>query len=71
MVTTNKLQTVARFVGDSPFSEAQVRWWIFNERHNGLASHDAIVRIGRRVYVNPEGFDRWIASQQEVRRAVA
>lgn len=58
------LKTVAGFADGSPFTEAQVRWWIFNEQSNGLAAHGAVVRIGRRVYIDTAAFDRWIESQQ-------
>ena len=68
---TRKLQSVAAFADGSPFSEAQVRWWIFNERHNGMAEQGVIVRIGRRVYVDTVAFDRWVDSQQEVRGVAA
>ena len=62
---TRKLQTVAAFAGGSPFTEAQVRWWIFNERTNGMAEAGVIKRIGRCVYINPEAFDAWVEAQQE------
>lgn len=62
---TRKLQTVSAFADASPFTEPQIRWWIFNERHNGMADHRVVVRIGRRVYIDPEAFDRWVDSQQQ------
>lgn len=58
------LKTVAAFAADSPFTEAQVRWWIFNEANNGLQAHSAVVRIGRRVYIDTAAFDRWVEAQQ-------
>jgi hypothetical protein len=68
---TRNLKTVPRFAEASPFTEAQVRWWIFNERHNGMAEHGVVVRIGRRVYLDAAAFDRWVDAQQEVRGAAA
>lgn len=59
-----KLKTVAAFADDGPFSEAQLRWMIFNEANNGMQDHGAIVRVGRRVYIDVDAFDRWIDSQQ-------
>lgn len=56
------LKSVAQFATDSPFTEAQVRWWIFNATTNGLQS--AIVRIGRRVYIDVDAFALWVESQQ-------
>ena len=61
---TRKLQTVAAFASGSPFTEAQVRWWIFNEKHNGMTDHGVVVRIGRRVYIDVPAFDRWVEAQQ-------
>lgn len=52
------LKTVAQFAGDTPFTEAQIRWWIFNANSNGLAS--AFVRLGRRVYIDTDAFDTWL-----------
>ncbi len=58
------LRTVSQFASASAFSEAQLRWFIFNAATNGLQAAGGIVRIGRRVYISEEGFDRWIAAQQ-------
>lgn len=52
------LLTVAQFAATTPFTEYQLRNWIFNAGSNGLSS--ALVRVGRRVYVDADGFDRWI-----------
>lgn len=57
------LKTVAQFAGDNPFTEAQVRWWIFQREQNGLAKAGAVVRIGRRVYLDADAFERWIDAQ--------
>ena len=63
------LKSVAAFADDSPFTESQVRWWIFNAAQNGLADAGAILRIGRRVYLDVDGFDRWLASQNALAAA--
>jgi hypothetical protein len=57
------LQSVAQFVASGPFTEAQLRWFIFNESTNGLRDAGAVVRIGRRIYIDTDGFDRWITAQ--------
>lgn len=58
------LHTVSQFANKTSFTEPQLRWWIHNAETNGLASHRAIVRVGgRRVYIDPAGFDAWIRSQ--------
>jgi hypothetical protein len=56
------LKSVAEFSKDSPFSESQLRWFIFNAQANGMAASGAIVRMGRRVYIDTYGFGRWIAA---------
>lgn len=48
-----------------PFTEPSLRWLVFNASRNGLAAFGAITRVGRRVYINLDGFDRWLDSQQE------
>ena len=58
------LKTISQFATETTFSEPQCRWWIFNAANNGLDTHRAIVRIGRRVYIDPAAFDRWIDAQQ-------
>lgn len=67
------LKTVAAFAADPniPFSEAQVRWWIFNERNNGMTNHAVVVRLGRRVYIDVIAFNKWVDSQQKMRGASA
>lgn len=57
------LRTVAQFAGQTPFTEPQLRWWIFNAATNGMRQHRVIVRIGRRIYLDPEAFDRWLDAQ--------
>lgn len=57
------LKTVSQFASSYTFTEPQLRWWIFNAASNGLDQHRAIVRIGRRVYLDAQAFDRWIDSQ--------
>jgi hypothetical protein len=59
---SRKLKSVAQFAADSPFTEAQVRWWIFNAATNGL--QPALIRIGRRVYIDVDAFASWIDAQQ-------
>lgn len=58
-----ELKTVAAFAAEQPFSEGSVRWWIFQAKENGLEKTGAIVRIGRRVYIDTVAFDAWLVSQ--------
>ena len=61
------LRTVSQFASAQPFTEPQLRWWIFQAEQNGIATSGAIVRLGRRVYIDADGFDRWIAAQNPAR----
>ena len=45
------------------FKIGGVRSIIFNEHKNGLAESGAIVRIGRKVFVDQNKFFEWIQSQ--------
>lgn len=66
------LHTVEQFASKTPFSEHQLRYWIARADSNGLAGHKAIVRVGgRRVYIDPAGFERWIESQNTGRGVAA
>ena len=57
------LQSVSQFSADTPFTQDQLRWWIFHAGQNGLADAGAIVRVGRRVYLDVDGFDAWLVAQ--------
>lgn len=70
-MAARKLKTVAAFVDGTPFTEAQVRWWIFGAAHNGMDEHGVLVRIGRRIYIDADRFDEWIDALQANRREVA
>ena len=61
------LQTVAAVAAAGPFTQNQLRWWIFCEGQNGLADSGAVVRVGRRVYLDVDAFDRWIDTQNRQR----
>ncbi len=58
-----ELKTVTQFAETSPFTEAQLRWFIFNAKTNGLKP--AVVKVGRRVYLDVNAFDRWIEAQND------
>jgi hypothetical protein len=60
-----KLQSVDVFAKGSPFTIGQVRWWIFNSRSHGLQAAGAVVRIGRRVYIDQDAFDDWVSKQNQ------
>ena len=43
---TRRLKSVSQFASEQPFTEPQIRWWIFQSERNGLASAGAVVRLG-------------------------
>lgn len=65
------LVTVAALAKDpaNPFTEAQLRWFIFNAATNGLDRLDAIRRVGRRVYIDVPTFHKWLGTPDDEARA--
>jgi len=61
------LQAVTSLAAQGPFSEGQLRWWIFMSASNGLDAASAVVRVGRRVYIDLDRFDDWIEQQNRHR----
>jgi len=60
------LKSIREAAQDGPFSEGQLRWWIFQRSENGLAATGAVVRVGRRVYIDGDRFEKWIDAQNPV-----
>jgi len=60
---SRNLQTVAQFSASGPFTQNQLRWWIFNAATNGLNESGAVVRVQRRIYIDVDRFDGWIERQ--------
>lgn len=53
------LVTVTQLAEMNPaFSEATIRWWIFNADHNGF--NVCLVRVGGRVYIDLVKFNGWL-----------
>lgn len=48
---------------DSGFTEAGIRWQLFNREHNGL--NKAVIRIGKKLLVDEIAFVGWLRSQRE------
>ena len=60
------LKSLKRFAVDNPdFTEASLRWLIFNENTNGLKQHRAIIRFGRRVFIDEDRFFRCILAAND------
>jgi hypothetical protein len=49
------------------FSEASLRWLIFNSASNGFER--ALVRMGRRVFIHRDRFGEWLEQQRGGKRA--
>ena len=57
------LKTVAQLAESSPaFTEASLRWMIFEAETNGL--NRALVKRGRRVLFDVPEFERWLENQR-------
>ena len=46
------------------FTEATVRWWVFNSELNKF--NTCIIRIGKRVYIDRKAFDKWLEGHRVV-----
>jgi len=59
-----RICTIRDFCKDNPmFSANAVRWWIHRKNLNGLKESGAIVRIGRRLYIDVDKLGAWIDSR--------
>ena len=57
------LRTVRQLASMNPaFSQASLRWMIFNAETNGLDR--ALIKRGRRVLIDVPEFERWLESQR-------
>lgn len=64
MTDFRKLRTIEQLAAESggAFSQAALRWKIFNSKEIGL--DPAIVRLGRRVLIDVDEFNRWIEQER-------
>lgn len=63
------LKSPTQLAAQGPLTIDQLRWLIFNAKSNGL--DNAICRIGRRVYIDVDGFDAWLQRQNPGLRPVS
>jgi hypothetical protein len=69
---TTRLLTVSQLCQSHPaFTEASIRWHIFNAGNNGLGHSSAISRLGRKVLIDEEKFVDWAKSGATLRNAGA
>ncbi len=63
---SQNLFTVSQFCEKHKcFTQGAMRWHLFNAANNGLAVTGAIIRVGRRVYIDEDLFFSWINSSPE------
>ncbi len=60
----DRLVTVEQLAQRGPLSLSGWRWALFNRRDNGLNS--AVVKVGRRIYLDLGCVESWLAAQREV-----
>lgn len=59
--------TVKLFAEREPaLTEGGIRWAIHNEDSNGLADSGAVVRVGRRVLIDPALFMGWMRTSPQL-----
>jgi hypothetical protein len=64
MVNHRRLLTVKQLAESSPaFSEASLRWLIFNAKQNGFET--VVLRVGRRVLIDLDRFEEWLSGTQQ------
>ena len=68
---SRRLARVAETARSYNFTEAQVRWWIFQAESNGLGKSGALIRIGRTVTIDLDRFDAWLDSMAKPRVGAA
>lgn len=58
------LMTVKEIAGEYQiFDEGAIRWLLFNRSSNGLSQ--AVVKIGRKVFLDKDAFDNWVSEKRE------
>lgn len=66
------LKTVNQIVADTPaLTYGGVRWDIFNSSNNGLAESGAIIRKGRRIYLDEDLYFKWLRKHASESTAAA
>lgn len=62
-VDPSRLADLRAVAADGPLSYSALRWLMFHREANGLAR--AVVRIGRRTFIDRDRFAEWLAGQRE------
>ena len=63
-MNAQNILTVSQLAELNPaFSEATIRWWIFNAETNGFSR--CLVRIGGRVFIDRATFEQWLEEHRQ------
>ena len=63
MIDSSGVVTVKQLASQTPaFTEASLRWLIFNAASNGLER--ALVKVGKRVLIDKHSFEEWLEGQR-------
>ena len=65
--TPSRMSRPAKFVerhADEGWTEASLRWLIFQAKQNGLEAAGAVVRQGRRVFIDEAKFYAWLRTNR-------
>lgn len=66
MEVSQQLRTVKQLADElkptGGFTQPSLRWLIFNAKSNGF--DEAIVRLGRKIYIDRERFGQWLERQR-------
>ena len=66
------LLTVSQFCERHPFiSQGGLRFQIFNAQQNGLSTHGAIIRLGRKVLIDESRYFDWVDSLRDGKGVVS
>ena len=71
MTASQDLRTVKQLAEElkptGAFTEASIRWLIFNRTQNGFDA--CLVRVGRKVLIDRTRFGQWLEAQRTQQRA--
>jgi hypothetical protein len=57
-------QFVERHINEG-WTEAALRWLVFQAKANGLEESGAILRVGRRIFIDEALFYAWLRGQRQ------
>lgn len=61
-----ELHSIEQFCSKYKFlTTGSLRWQVFNAESTGLAASGAVVRIGKRVFIDEPRYFSWVDAQQK------